>query len=122
MIEHHLPMVDTENHAFFCQDCGEVWARVRTVGARIWQCHSQYCPLHTDRSVLGNWEMASGSLLPVLVRRVPELCVMYDYEKALTRLLERLSPDHLKYEFTTTLEWAEKEVLKCQTKQVNSLV
>jgi hypothetical protein len=108
-----LPVRHEFSYAYYCPRCGEVWARLQTLGNGYYLPYTQRCVKHAlDEEDL----VCPGSLL------LPPLLGMNEFfgAQGFDRLLRRLHPDHLKYEFTTALEWAQKGSA-CQILQQNCL-
>ena len=99
VVEHFLPVVHTNGYAYYCGKCGQVWGRLRTLGNGYFSPFSQYCKQHAK-----GVDESAGTLLNPPLFWIPE----FFGEKGEARLLDRLTPEHLEYEFQQALEWAER--------------
>lgn len=104
-MQFHLPTSRLASQAYFCGECGEVWARVQA-GGQHWSCGKwsafpASCPEHVDIWTPGL--RTPGSLLQPFI--------WWDslFETALRTALRTLPADWLAYEFEVHLRQAEKE-------------
>lgn len=103
--EFFLSVPHANGYAYYCGQCGSVWARLRTLGNGYFSPYTQPCIKHFRPGNEGVTGLPPGSLL------APPMFWMGEFfgEKFFPYLLDRLSDEHLAYEFHRALEWAEKE-------------
>ena len=94
----HGELQSPYSYAYFCPDCGEVWARCRAreIGkfhSAKWQVQGGYCRKHPERS---NPFSVAGSLM---LAWEPEYCEL---------LLS--CPDVVKWEFDRHMEFIERKI------------
>lgn len=105
VIEFFLAAPATNGYGYYCGRCGKVWGRLRTLGNRYFSPYSQSCVRHWKEGEDGVNRLWPGTMLIPLMYWHGE----FFGEKLFPYLLDRLSDEHLAYEFHRALEWAEKE-------------
>lgn len=53
--------------AFFCQDCGEIWARVMQDSSSRWFCANVPCERHGGGSFIFSWRRRFAELPPAVL-------------------------------------------------------